>query len=55
MRKDDRSFAALLLVEGLAEAPVRDALWRLRSREPGDTEGSEQLSLYTVVFSLGAS
>jgi len=55
MRKDDRSFAALLLVEGLAEAPVRDALWRLRSREPGDTEGSEQLSLYTIVFSLGAS
>jgi hypothetical protein len=34
MRTGDRSFAALLLVEGLDEKAVGDALWRLRSIIP---------------------
>jgi len=53
MRKQDDSFAGLLLVEGLDEAAVRDALWRLRSLQPTlDTGSIEELPLYRLFFSL---
>jgi hypothetical protein len=53
MRKQDDSSAGLLLVEGLDEAAVRDALWRLRSLQPAlDTSSIDELPLYRLFFSL---
>lgn len=52
MRADDRSFAALLLIEGLNQRGVRNALEPYRSCEAGYAAGSEHLSLYTSVFGL---
>lgn len=56
MRKDDQSFATLLLIEGLNELSVRDALEQFRMRKPTHAAGSEQhLPLYASVFSVGQS
>lgn len=55
MRKDDRSFAALLLIEGLNEVSVRDALWQLQSRNLADAPRSENVPLYAAFFSLSTS
>jgi hypothetical protein len=55
MRKDDRSFAALVLVEGLNESSVRDALEQFRSREPAGADRAGHLPLYANVFSLRRS
>jgi hypothetical protein len=52
MRADDRSFAALLLVEGLSERAVRNAFERFSSHDTRRADGSEQLPLYTSVFGL---
>jgi hypothetical protein len=52
MRADDRSFAALLLIEGLDERSVRNAFELYRSHEAGYAAGSEHLPLYTSVFGL---
>jgi hypothetical protein len=54
MRSDDRSFAALLLVEGLNETAVRDALARLQERDLELARDAGDLPLYAVVFSLGS-
>lgn len=49
MRKNDESFAGLLLIEGLDEAAIRDALWRLRDRfDPAALDAP----LYRLFFSL---
>jgi len=53
MRSDDGSFAALLLIEGLDEAAVRDALHHLRMVLPADDcAGIDALPLYRHAFSL---
>ncbi len=53
MRSKDESFAGLLLIEGLDERSVRDALWRLRSLVPQfDSRLIEALPLYNVFFNL---
>jgi hypothetical protein len=53
MRSNDGSFAALLLIEGLDEAAVRDALHHLRAKLPADDHGAiDNLPLYRLVFSL---
>lgn len=53
MRAHDGSFAALLLIEGLDEAAVRDALHHLRSRLPAvDHAALDALSLYRLAFGL---
>ena len=51
MRKNDESFAGLLLIEGLDEAAVRDALVAsaLRKFEPA---AIDSLPLYRLFFSL---
>jgi hypothetical protein len=50
MRKNDESFAGLLLIEGLDEAAIREALWRLRGRF--DPAALDALPLYRLFFSL---
>lgn len=53
MRNNDGSFAALLLIEGLDEAAVRDALHHLRKRLPAEDRGAiDSLLLYRLAFNL---
>jgi len=53
MRANDGSFTALLLIEGLDEAAVRDALHHLRNTLTADEEGAiDDLPLYRLAFSL---
>ncbi|HMM88250.1 hypothetical protein [Bradyrhizobium sp.] len=53
MRDNDGSFAALLLIEGLDEAAVRDALHHLRKALPAEHHTViESLPLYRLAFSL---
>jgi hypothetical protein len=53
MRANDGSFAALVLVEGLDEAAVRNALHHLRGKFSTDDAGAiDGLPLYRLVFSL---
>ena len=53
MRANDRSFAALLLIEGLDEAAVRAALCHLRAKWPADDHAAiDALPLYRLAFSL---
>jgi hypothetical protein len=53
MRPNDGSFAALLLLEGLDEAAVRDALHHLRKMLPAEDHAAiDTLPLYRLAFSL---
>ena len=53
MRANDGSFAALLLIEGLDEAAVRDALHHLRKTLPAEDHCAiDDLPLYRLAFSL---
>ncbi|WOH48882.1 hypothetical protein [Bradyrhizobium sp. sBnM-33] len=53
MRSNDGSFAALLLIEGLDGAAVRDALHHLRNKLPAQDHGAiDSLTLYRLTFSL---
>ena len=53
MRRNDGSFAALVLVEGLDEAAVRTALHHLRAKLPAQDHGAlDALPLYRLAFSL---
>ena len=53
MRANDGSFAALLLIEGLDELAVRDALQHLRKILPAaDHDTIDSLPLYRLAFSL---
>lgn len=53
MRSNDGSFAALLLIEGLDETAVRDALHHLRQTLPADDHDAiDDLSLYRLAFTL---
>jgi hypothetical protein len=53
MRSNDGSFAALLLIEGLDEAAVRDALHHARKTLPAENHRAvDALPLYRLAFSL---
>ncbi len=53
MRANDGSFAALVLIEGLDEAAVRNALHHLRGRLSSDgADAIDALPLYRHAFSL---
>ncbi len=52
MRGNDESFAALLLIEGLDQAAVRNALWHLRSLMPLGSCSIDDLPLYRLCFGL---
>jgi hypothetical protein len=53
MRANDGSFAALLLIEGMDEAAVRDALHHLRKMLPAEDHGAiDELALYSFAFNL---
>ena len=53
MRANDGSFSALLLIEGMDEAAVRDALHHLRKMLPAEDHGAiDELLLYSFVFNL---
>ena len=53
MRANDGSFAALVLVEGLDEPAVRNALYRLRGKLPAEAAAAiDALPLYRHAFSL---
>lgn len=53
MRANDGSFAALLLIEGMDEAAVRDALHHLRGILPAEDHPSiDELLLYSFAFNL---
>ena len=53
MRTGDDSFAGLVLIEGLDEPSVRNALFRLRSLAPRlDARPMEELPLYAMCFNL---
>ena len=53
LRRADDSFAGLLLIEGLDETSLRNALWRLRSLAPGiDARAVEALPLCALRFAL---
>jgi len=53
MRSKDDSFAGLLLIEGLDETSVRNALWRLPSLAPQLNRSLiEELPLYAICFNL---
>ena len=52
MRKNDGSFAALLLIEGMDEAAVRNALHHLRKTLPDDDQAIDDLPLYQLAFNL---
>jgi hypothetical protein len=53
MRSNDGSFAALLLIEGLDEAAVRNALHHTRAALPAEDHGViDTLPLYRLAFSL---
>jgi hypothetical protein len=52
LRKNDESFAGLLLIEGLDEAAVRNALWHLRATQKFSADLIDALPLYRLFFSL---
>ena len=53
LRANDGSFAALLLIEGLDETSVRDALHHLRKALPAEDQARiDELPLYQLAFSL---
>jgi len=53
MRANDGSFTALLLIEGMDEAAVRDALHHLRKALPAEDHSAiDDLPLYRLAFSL---
>jgi hypothetical protein len=53
MRTQDDTFAGLLLIEGLDETSVRNALWRLPSLAPQlNRRLIEELPLYAICFNL---
>ena len=52
LRKNDDSFAGLLLIEGLDETAVRYALWHLRSTQKFGPAAIDALPLYRLFFSL---
>lgn len=53
MRSNDGSFAALLLIEGLDEVAVRNALHHVRATLPAEDQGAiDALPLYRLAFSL---
>ena len=53
MRSKDATFAGLLLIEGLDETSVRNALWRLPSLAPQlNRRLIEELPLYAICFNL---
>jgi len=53
MRSNDGSFVALVLIEGLDETAVRNALHHLRPSLPAELRGEiEALPLYRLAFSL---
>ena len=53
MRANDGSFTALLLIEGMDEAAVRDALHHLRKTLPAEDHSAiDDLPLYRLAFSL---
>jgi hypothetical protein len=53
MRANDGSFTALLLIEGMDEAAVRDALYHLRKTLPAEDHGAiDELALYGFAFNL---
>jgi hypothetical protein len=53
MRSNDGSFSALVLIEGLDEAAVRNALHHLRPSLPEDHRGEiEAMPLYRLAFGL---
>jgi hypothetical protein len=53
MRSEDSTFAGLLLIEGLDETAVRNALWRLPSLAPQlNRRLTEGLPLYAICFNL---
>jgi hypothetical protein len=53
MRANDGSFAYLLLIEGLDETAVRDALHHLRKTLPAEDHGAiDSLPIYQLAFSL---
>ncbi len=51
LRSKDQSFQSLLLVEGLDQAAIRDALSRLPVPLPGGAPAAD-LPLYTLIFAL---
>jgi hypothetical protein len=52
MRKNDESFAGLVLIEGLDEAAVRHALWHLRTSQKFEPAAVDPLPLYRLFFGL---
>ena len=52
MRKNDESFAGLLLIEGLDEAAVGNALWHLRASQKFEPATIDALTLYRLFFGL---
>jgi hypothetical protein len=52
MRQNDNSFAGLLLIEGLDEAAVKNALWHLRETGKFEPDAIDTLPLYRLFFSL---
>jgi hypothetical protein len=53
MRANDGSFATLLLIEGMDQAAVRDALHHLRKMLPAADHGAiDELPLYRFAFNL---
>jgi hypothetical protein len=52
MRENDGSFAGLLLIEGLDEAAVKNALWHLRETGKFEPDAIDTLPLYRLFFSL---
>jgi len=52
LRKNDESYAGLLLIEGLDESAVRNALNHLRSTRKFEASAIDSLPLYRLFFSL---
>jgi hypothetical protein len=53
MRSEDSTFAGLLVIEGLDQTSVRNALWRLPSLAPQlNRHLTEELPLYAICFNL---
>ncbi|MFX6933907.1 hypothetical protein ABTH55_19010, partial [Acinetobacter baumannii] len=53
MRSNDASFVALLMIEGLDEAAVREALHHVREMLLVESQGAlDALPLYRLAFSL---
>ena len=53
LRAKDQSFASLLLVEGLDQTAIRNALSEVRVALPGDVQASD-VPLYALIFALEA-